>query len=201
MQVIPSAAEMRAWHTTDERGGDLERERLRCPAPALMRCSPPFNAGAAADRDRQRAAWAELDVRQKRLAAEGEEATRFHAGTGRRGIDTRAPNSPPAIVGSRHEGKLQRVAALREEAAALDARAPEHPATGRRTGAAAGYVAGRGARTPSRPGAEPSSETTSCSFDRTADRDLDRWATELAEREERPEPQERAAVQAAGPRV
>ncbi len=183
-------------HTTDERERRLaERERaLDARAARFNEVQSTFNAASAADRDRQRSAWAELDVRQKRLAAEWEEATRFHAEQAvtldARAAELAARDKSEADT----KAKLQReVASLREEAAALDARARNtrqlvDELEQRRAELRAAVLA------PIAPGAEPPSETR-VALDRTADRDLDRWATELAEREERLN-QERAAVQA-----
>ncbi len=172
-------------HTTDERERAFDARAAR-----FNDVQSAFNAASAADRDRQRAAWAALDARQKRLAAEWDEATRFHAEQAA-ALDARAAElAARDKTESAAKAKLQReVAALREEAEALDARARnarqlvdelEH----RRAARAA----------PVATGAEPPPELR-VALDRAADRDLDRWATELTGREERVN-QDRAAVQA-----
>lgn len=176
-------------HTTDERERAFDARAAR-----FNDVQSAFNAASAADRDRQRAAWAALDARQKRLAAEWDEATRFHAEQAA-ALDARAAElAARDKTESAAKAKLQReVAALREEAAALDARARNarqlvDELEQRRAELRAAPVA------PVATGAEPPPELR-VALDRAADRDLDRWATELAGREERVN-QDRAAVQA-----
>lgn len=173
-------------HTTDERERALDARAAR-----FNDVQSAFNAASAADRDRQRAAWAALDARQKRLAAEWDEATRFHAEQAA-ALDARAAElAARDKTEADTKAKLQReVAALREEAAALDARA-------RNARQLVDELEHRRAElraAPAATGAEPPPELR-VALDRAADRDLDRWATELAGREERVN-QDRAAVQA-----
>lgn len=173
-------------HTTDERERAFDARAAR-----FNDVQSAFNAASAADRDRQRAAWAALDARQKRLAAEWDEATRFHAEQAA-ALDARAAElAARDKTEADTKAKLQReVAALREEAAALDARA-------RNARQLVDELEHRRAElraAPAATGAEPPPELR-VALDRAADRDLDRWATELAGREERVN-QDRAAVQA-----
>ena len=173
-------------HTTDERERAFDARAAR-----FNDVQSAFNAASAADRDRQRAAWAALDARQKRLAAEWDEATRFHAEQAA-ALDARAAElAARDKTESAAKAKLQReVAALREEAEALDARA-------RNARQLVDELEHRRAElraAPAATGAEPPPELR-VALDRAADRDLDRWATELAGREERVN-QDRAAVQA-----
>ncbi len=173
-------------HTTDERERALDARAAR-----FNDVQSAFNAASAADRDRQRAAWAALDARQKRLAAEWDEATRFHAEQAA-ALDARAAElAARDKTEAAAKAKLQReVAALRDEAAALDARA-------RNARQLVDELEQRRAELRAAPvatGAEPPPELR-VALDRAADRDLDRWATELIGREERVN-QDRAAVQA-----
>lgn len=173
-------------HTTDERERALDARAAR-----FNDVQSAFNAASAADRDRQRAAWAALDARQKRLAAEWDEATRFHAEQAA-ALDARAAERAARDkTEADTKGKLQReVAALRDEAAALDARA-------RNARQLVDELEQRRAELRAAPvatGAESPPELR-VALDRAADRDLDRWATELIGREERVN-QDRAAVQA-----
>ena len=175
--------------TTDGRERRVaERERaLDARAARFNEVQSAFNAASAADRDRQRAAWAALDARQKRLAAEWDEATRFHAeqgaasppvrpnsppATGRR--PTRSPNSsgrwPPSARRPRRSTRARNARQLVDELEQRRAEALAAPATG----------------------AEPPAELR-VALDRAADRDLNQWAAELAAREEKLN-QERAAA-------
>ena len=179
-------------HTTDGRERrQAERERaLDARAARFNEVQSAFNAASAADRDRQRGAWAALDARQKRLAAEWDEATRFHAeeaaALAARAAELAARDRTEADA----KAKLQReVAALRAEAAALDARARNArqlvDELEQRRAAALVPVAS---------GVEPPA-ALQVALDRAADRDLDRWATELTAREAQLH-QERAAAHA-----
>ncbi len=175
---------------------DADRAALDARTARFDAAQTTFHTAAAADRDRQRTAWADLAARQKRLAAEWEEATRFHAEQARvldaRAAELAARDKTDAAART----ALQReVAALREEAAALDVRA-------RNARQLVDELEQRRAELRTEPDeplalapvADPSSNLT-VALDRAADRDLDRWAGELAERETRLA-QERSAVQA-----
>ncbi|MBN9119280.1 MAG: hypothetical protein J0I06_08985, partial [Planctomycetes bacterium] len=103
---------------------DADRAQFEARVAKFNQVQSEFNAASAADRERQRAAWTELDARQKRLAAEWEEASRYQA------EQTAALDARAAELAAREKAdadartRLQReVAALREEAAGLDARA------------------------------------------------------------------------------
>lgn len=80
-------------------------------------------AHTADERDRLRTAWAELEARQKRLAAEWDETNRFHAeqaaALDARDSELRARETATAAA---HARLAREVAALREEAAGLEAR-------------------------------------------------------------------------------
>ena len=171
---------------------DAERAALDARVAKFNATQSEFNATAAVDRDRQRAAWADLAARQKRLAAEHEETNRFQA------EQAAALDSRTAELAAREKAdndakaKLQRtVAALHQEAAALDARA-------RTTRQLVEELEQRRAELQDavlapKLESEPPGELL-VALDRAADRDLGRLAAELAEREQRLN-LERAAVQ------
>src|SRR3954465_13877969 len=58
---------------------DAERAEFEARVARFNATQAQFNAASAADRERQRAAWTDLDARQKRLTAEWEEAARYQA--------------------------------------------------------------------------------------------------------------------------
>lgn len=80
-------------------------------------------AHSADERDRLRTAWAELEARQKRLAAEWDETNRFHAEQSA-ALDARAAelHARETATAAAHTRLAREVAALREEAAGLNAR-------------------------------------------------------------------------------
>jgi chromosome segregation ATPase len=169
-----------------------ERDAFEARVARFNATQSEFNAASAADRDRQRAAWADLDARQKRMAGEWEEANRFQAEQSA-ALDARAAElTAREKADTDAKARLQReVAALREEVAALDARARNarqlvEELEQRRTELRAEVLAPTTAP-------EPSGELL-VALDRAADRDLGRLAAELAEREQRLN-LERAAVQ------
>lgn len=172
---------------------DADRAALDERVAKFNAVQSEFNASAATDRERQRAAWADLDARQKRLAAEWEEASRYQAEQAA-ALDARAAElTAREKTDTAARAKLQReVAALHQEAATLDARARNvrqlvDELEQRRAELQAAAL------TPT-PAPEPAPSELLIPLDRAADRDLGRLAAELAEREQRLN-LERAAVQ------
>jgi chromosome segregation ATPase len=174
---------------------DADRAAIDVKIAKFNELQSEFHTEVAADRARRREAWADLDARQKRLAAEWEETNRFHAEQAA-ALDARAAEQAAhEKIESGAKARLQQeVAALREEAASLDARARsarllvdelERRRAELRAEALAPAVDA---------GAEPPAELK-VALDRTADRDLDKWTAELEERDERLR-LERAAVHA-----
>lgn len=142
-----------------------------------------FHTTSAADRDRLRDAWSDLETRQKRLAAEWEEASRFQTEQAAALDMQRAELTAREKAETEARSVIQReVAALREEAAALEVRI-------RHAREAVGDL--------ERQRAEFQSQTQAMSLvakpplelqvalDRAADRDLAQWVAELEEREAR----------------
>jgi chromosome segregation ATPase len=174
---------------------DIDRAAVAAQIAKLNEARSAFHAASAAERDRCSESWRELDARQKRLTAEWEETNRFHAdqtaALGARAAELAAREKVDADA----KAQLQReVAALREEAAGLDARVRntrqlvdelEQRRVELRT-----EVPAPAANT----GAEPPDEVK-VALDRAADRDIGKWAAELEERDERLR-LERAAVHA-----
>lgn len=162
---------------------DSERAAFDARLAQFNHLQSEFHSASAVDRDRQRAAWADLAARQKRLTAEFDETNRFHAEQSA-ALDARA-----AELAAREQAqantktRLQReVSALREEVAALDARARNtrqlvDELEQRRAELRAAALA-----TPA-PGAE--SHELHVALDRAADRDLGAWVAELTAREEK----------------
>jgi chromosome segregation ATPase len=157
----------------------------------LNKARSEFHAAAAADRARRAEAWADVAARQKRLTAEWEEANRFHADQAA-ALDARAADlaARESVAAAARDRLQSEVAALRDEAAALDARARNarqliEELERRR----ADVIAPAPEAAP-----EPPPELR-VALDRTADRDLGKWTAELNERDERLR-LERAAVHA-----
>jgi chromosome segregation ATPase len=172
---------------------DADRAKLDARIAAFNAVQSAFNAASAADRDRQRAAWADLDARQKRLSAEWEESARFHTAQSA-ALDARAAElSARERTSADETAKLQReLSALREEIAALDARA-------RNARESVDELEQRRAELLDQTlapttGAEAPPAELQVALDRAADRDLALLAAELADRERRLN-FERAAVQ------
>ncbi len=182
---LASRLARRLRHTLDTARAQLDADRAQLDArdARFNEAQSNFNITTVADRERQRAAWAEIAARQQRLADEWDEANRFHA------AQTAAIDSRTVALAAREKGeadariKIQReVAVLREEAAALDARSRnarqvvdelERQREQLRFEALAPV-----------PGAEPPMEL-SVALDRATDRDLTKWADELARKEDR----------------
>ena len=174
---------------------DSDRQAVDTRIARLNAAQSEFHTTAAADRDRMREAWAALDARQRRVAAEWDEANRHHAAEAAAVASRAAELAAREKTQTGERSKLQKeVAALREEAAALDARARNarqvvDELEQRREQLRAESLA---------PAASTSSELPAelcVALDRAADRDLGRLAAELAAREERLNV-ERAAVAA-----
>jgi len=171
---------------------DADRAAIDAKITKYNESLSAFHTEAAADRAARAAAWAELEVRQKRLAADWDETNRFH-GDQAAALDARAAELKQREH-SEAEARpaLQRqVAALREEVAALDARARTarevvDELERRRADLRAEALAPV-------PGTEPPAELR-VALDRRADRDLSRLAADLDQREQRLD-LERAAVQ------
>jgi hypothetical protein len=173
---------------------DADRAALDTRTAHFNKAQSEFHAASAAERDHQRTAWAALAARQKRLAAEWDETNRFQADQAA-ALDARATELAAREKATTDAtAKAQSaVTALREEAAALDARVRNarlllDELEQRRAALRAETL------TPSAPTAEPPDELR-VALDRAADRDLGTLAAELTEREERLK-LERAAVQA-----
>jgi chromosome segregation ATPase len=188
----------RKWrHALDAARTRLEADRAAAAAQAarLNEARSEFHAAAAADRARRAEAWAALSAREKRLTAEWQESNRFHADQSAaldaRAADLAAREAAAAAAKDRLQGE---VAALREEAAALDARVRNarqlvDELEQRRADLRAEVLA---------PAVEPAAAPPHDPWvvpDRAADRDLVAWAAELEAREERLR-RERAAVHA-----
>jgi chromosome segregation ATPase len=170
---------------------DAERAEFEARVARFNATQAQFNAASSADRERQRATWADLDARQKRLAAEWEEAARYQAEQAAV-LDARAAElSARESADATAKAKLERaVAALHKEAAAIDARVRNarqlvEELEQRRAELQAEVLA---------PTKAPEPAIEGIPLDRAADRDLARLAAELAEREHRLN-LERAAVQ------
>jgi chromosome segregation ATPase len=189
------ARKMRHTLTTARTQLDNDRAALDTRAARFLKVQTEFHTASTADRERQRAAWADLDSRQKRLAAEWEEATRFHAEQSA-ALDARAKELAAQEKGEADaKGKLQRdIAALREEAAALDARARNSRQLLEELEHRRAELQAEALSPLARPGVEPPTELR-IALDRGADRDLGKWTAELDAREEQLH-LERAAVQA-----
>lgn len=187
----------RLHHTLTAARAELEKDRAALNARVALfdAIQSDFHAASAADRDQRQAAWAELNARQKRLAAEWEETARFHAEQSA-ALDARtAALAAQEKADADAKGKLQReVAALREEAAALDARARNARQLVDELEQRRAELRAEALAPIARPGAEMPAELQ-VALDRSADRDLGKLAAELEEREERLN-LERAAVQA-----
>jgi hypothetical protein len=184
-------------HTLDTARAQLAADRavLDAQVAKLNEARSELHSASAADRDRRAGAWRDLEARGKRLDAEWEETNRFHAEQGAALEARAAALAVSEKVDADAKTRLQgEVAALREEAAALDARARnarqlvdelEQRRAQLRAESLVPAVVAR-ADPPAEPGV---------SLDRTTDRDLGKWVAELDEREERVR-LERAAVHA-----
>lgn len=133
------------------------------------------------ERERLRAAWADLVAARRRLAADWEATDRYHAERDA-ALDARAAELDARTRAA--ERLAREVAELREEAAALDARTrAAHEALAdlerRRAERDAAALAPRPA-----PAAELPPELA-VALDRAADRDLSAWAADLDAREAR----------------
>lgn len=174
---------------------DADRAAVDAKVAKLNEAQSAFHAAAAADRDALCAARTDLEARQRRLAAEWDETNRFHADQSA-ALDARA-----AEMALREKAEadarpaLQRqVALLREEVAALDARARGARQVIEELEQRRAVLRAEALAPAAGTGAEPPPELR-VALDRRADRDLGRWAAELDQREERLN-LERAAVQA-----
>lgn len=181
-------------HTFDAERAKLDAERteFELRVAKFNATQSRFNTESAEVAERQRLAWADVAARQKRLDAEHDEANRYHTEQAT-ALDARATElTTREKAATDIKGKLQReVAALREEAAALDARVRNARATIEELERQRAELRAT-ALAPTNP--EAPSELL-VALDRSADRDLDRWAAELADREQRLN-LERSAVQA-----
>jgi hypothetical protein len=173
---------------------DTDRAAIDARVAQFIVSQSEFHAASATEREQQRAAWANLHTRQKRLAAEWTETTRYHAEQSQV-LDTRAAElAKREKADADAKGKLQKeVAALREEAAALDARARNARQLVDELEQRRAELRAEALKPIALPGAEPPAELL-VALDRTADRDLDKWAAELEEREKQLNA-ERVAVQ------
>lgn len=174
---------------------DKDRAALNARAALFDAVRSEFHTTSAADREQLRAAWADLDSRQKRLAAEWEEAARFHAEQGA-ALEARARElASQEKAEADTKAKLQRdIAALREEAAAIDARARNARQLVDELEQRRAELHAEALSPAARPGMEPPAELR-VALDRGADRDLSQWTAELDAREEQLH-LERTAVQA-----
>ncbi|MCI0703840.1 MAG: hypothetical protein L0241_22500 [Planctomycetia bacterium] len=162
---------------------DADRKALTEQVERLNKAQSEFQIEKAEERDRLRAAWADLEARQKRIVAEWDEANRHFAD------QSATLKAQAAALNTREKSEsdvkaqLQRdVIALREEAAGLEvrvrnARQVVDELERQREQLRAETLA------LSLPIAEPPEELT-VALDRAADRDLTKWAAELAQREE-----------------
>ncbi len=171
---------------------DAERAEFEARVTRFNAVQSEFNATAATARDHLRAAWADLDARQARMTAEFDETNRFHADQAK-ALDARAAELTAREKTEAHtRAALQReVSGLREEAAALDARARTarqlvDELEQRRAELRAETLA------PAPTGAEPPPQLL-VALDRAADHDIGRLAAELTAREQQLN-LERAAV-------
>src|SRR5579883_474072 len=171
---------------------DADRAAIDAKVAKFTAARSQFHLTSAADHDRLRQAWSDLEARQKRLAEEWEETNSFQAeqaaNLDARAHDLAAREQAEAEARAKLQGE---VGALREEAASLDARIRNarqvvEELEQRRTELRAEVLAPA-------TGTEPPPELQ-VALDRTADRDLAKWAAELEAREERLK-QERIAVQ------
>jgi chromosome segregation ATPase len=187
------ARKLRHTLTTARAQIEADRAAIDAKIAKLNKTQSDFHAASAADRDQLRDAWAELEARQKRLAQEWEEANRFQAEQAAASAARAAELAAREGAEANLRAQLQReVAALREEAAALDARARNareavEELEQRRAELRAETLASVA------PEAEPPPELK-VALDRAADRDLTKWTEELHQRETLLK-QERAALQ------
>ena len=174
---------------------DADRTAIDAKVAKLTEAQSEFQLEVAADRERRRAEWADLETRRARLAAEWEETNKFHAEQAA-ALDARAAElATREQIDAGARARLQKeIAALRQEGASLDARARSarelvDELERRRAELRAEALAPvAGAKV------EPPAELK-VALDRAADRDLGQWAAELDERDERLR-LERAAVHA-----
>jgi chromosome segregation ATPase len=178
---------------------DADRAAIDAKVAKFTTAQSEFHTASAADRARLREAWAEFEARQKRLAEEWDEVNNFQARQAA-ALDARAAElTARESTATDNRKRIEReVAALREEAAALESRI-------RNARQVVEELEQRRAepRTESFapiPVAAESPAESQIALDRAADRDLGKWAAELDERDERLR-QDRAAVQALFARV
>jgi chromosome segregation ATPase len=139
-------------------------------------------AHTADERERLRTAWAELEARQQRLAADWDETNRFHAEQAA-ALAARATqlDARETATAAAHTRLAREVAGLREEAAGLEARISNARAAldeleRRRAEQDAAALA------PHPIAAEVPAELL-IALDRASDRDLSAWAADLERRE------------------
>jgi chromosome segregation ATPase len=173
---------------------DADRASLEARIARFNDAQSLFHSASATDREHMRNAWADFAARQTRLAEEWDEANRYHAEQ----AATLAAREHELTQREKREAdtkaKLQtEVAALREEAAALEARIRNARQVVDELERQREQLRAE-ALAPAANTGEPPMELQ-VALDRTADRDLTRWANELAQKEDRLHT-ERAAITA-----
>jgi chromosome segregation protein len=158
---------------------DEYRERLAAEAARFEATRSEFHTTAAATRDQLRADWAALDAQRKRFAAERAEADQYFAKQ-EEAVEARAADvaARAKSIGEERQKQARATAALRTEAAGLEARAQHTRAVveeleRKREALQAELLALRPAPTAELP------PESGVALDRHKDRDLHAWATEL----------------------